>query len=447
MALRLLLFNFSKRQNSTAAPADNTGVAVDVTLKNETSLNSPVFLLSGARPNYTYAKFEGAYYFIDDIRSVRNNLYEIACTLDVLATHKAQIANTSAFIEFCAQGSTELTDNRIVPKGLTPSAVQGSAQIPLNPNGTYLLSAIGENSGVRQFCLGKAGMNTILDSIQNWYNSAIVAGNEWEIIGKNFISSGSAMECVRECRWVPFDVAALDSGGGTSELTLGQFHTGLNFHWLGSMIYSNVYTVNIPFSRAGWLRLQPYTDVSVFLPFVGVVSLNHPIFSTNNVLQVEFSVNLSSGDIAYELICGGVRLGSYGASTAVSIPVGSSNISPSSIFNSIAGAALSLSYGNVIGAAGAIMSAFEATQTSVGGISGGAGAGLEDYIVVAVTERGTSGVVGNMAAVQGLPYFNTARLGNLSGYIKTRDASVQGSIRGSVRERINDLLNGGFFME
>lgn len=447
MALNLVLYAFSKKQNSTAVPPSTAGTVVPVTLKQETSLNNPVFLLSGTKPDATYAQFDGSYYFIDDITCIRANLWEIACTLDVLATYKVQINATTAFVEYAAGGSTRLTDDRIIPEGISPTAANANAQVPISAIGTYLLSAVGENSGVRQFCLGKTGMNVILDSIVNWYDSAVVTGAEWETIAKNFISSGSAMDCVRECRWIPFDVATLDRAGGTSELILGQFHTGLNFHWLGEVIYANTYTLTIPFSRTGWLRLQPYTDVSVFLPFVGVVSLNHPIFSSNNTLVVEFSVNLSSGDIAYELKCGGVTLGSYGASTAISIPVGISNISPSQVFNSVAGAAASLAYGNVVGAAGAVMSAFQATQTTVGGISGGAGAGLEDYITVSVVERATSGAVGNMAAVQGLPLFATRMLSSLSGYVKTRGVSVEGNMRGVLRDQINNMIDSGIFLE
>ena len=452
MALTLTLYNFSKRQNSTLVPS-GSGTGVSVTLKQETSLNNPVFILSGSKPSANYAQFEGAYYFIDDITSVRANLWEIACTLDVLATFKGQINATTAFVEYSAQGNADLTDDRIVPEGITPTAATAAAQLPITPQGTYIISCIGEGAaGVQQWCSTRGLLTSLLTSIQNWYDSAIPASASLDAsfvpFAKNFLSSGDAASCIRECRWVPFDIAALDTGqGGTAEITLGQFHTGLNAHWLGGMIYSRDFNITLPFSRSGWLRLPPYTDVSVFLPFVGVVNISHPIFSTNNVLNVEFSLNMASGDIAYVLGCGGVKLGSYGASTAVSIPIGSSNISPMTVVNSIASAAISASYGNIFGAAGSILSAFQATQTSVGGIQGGAGAGVEDYIIAAVQERDISGAVGNMAAVQGLPLFATRTLSALSGYVKTRGASVSGNMRGVLRDRINNMLDSGIFLE
>lgn len=451
MPLTLTLYNHSKRQNSTLVPTA-PGASVSVTLKRETSLNNPIFVLSGSKPDANYCAFDGSYYFIDDIVSIRADLWEIICTLDALATHKAQIQAVSAFVEYAAQGSARLTDDRIIPEGITPTAATAAAQLPITSAGTYLLSAVGEGtSGVRQWCLGRTGLATILGAIQGWYDSAIpsaVSLDEAFIpFAKNLISSGDAMSCIRECRWLPFNIAALDSGGGTTELTLGQFHTGLNFHWLGNMIYSADYNISIPFSRTGWLRLPPYTDVSIFLPFVGVVNISHPIFTSNSLLNIEFSINLTSGDIVYVLGCGGVKIGSYGASTAVSIPVGSSNITPMAVLNSIAGAAISASYGNVFGAAGSILSAFQATNTSIGGIQGGAGAGVEDYCIVAVQERAVSGAVGNMAAVQGVPLFATRNLSSLSGYVKTRGASVSGNMRGVVRAEINSLLDSGIFLE
>lgn len=443
--------NFAKRKNSTARPA-SLAAAVSVALKENTSIDNPTFRLTAASFDYNYAQWGNRYYFITDIISERNNGWSVVCELDEAATYREEILATSAFVEYCAQGSANLTDDRIIPEGVTPTAATAAAQLPIVPAGTFLLSAVGEGtSGVRQWCMARGGLSLILESIEQWYDSAIPAAATLEEAfvpyAKNFISSGDAMSCVRECRWVPFDVAALDTGGGTAELTLGQFHTGKNFHWLGDMIYSSDYNITIPFTREGWLRLPPYTDVSVFLPFVGVVNISHPIFSSNNILNVEFSLNMTSGDIVYILGCGGVKIGSYGASTAVSIPFGSSNISPMSVLNSIAGAAISASYGNIFGAAGSILSAFQATQTSVGGIQGGAGAGVEDYIIVSVQERPTNAAVGNMAQVQGLPLFATRALSTLSGYVKTRGASVAGVLHGDQYDRVNQMMDGGIFIE
>ena len=90
MALTLTLYAFTKRKNSTAIPTD-AGVVVDVVLKKETSFNNPVFVLHGGMPTATYAQFQGAYYFIDDLISVRDDIWELVCSIDPLGTLRAGI--------------------------------------------------------------------------------------------------------------------------------------------------------------------------------------------------------------------------------------------------------------------------------------------------------------------------------------------------------------------
>lgn len=53
------------------------------TLKNETSIMNPTILMEGnvssiAGCNYMYIPEFGRYYFITDVRSIRNKLYEIS---------------------------------------------------------------------------------------------------------------------------------------------------------------------------------------------------------------------------------------------------------------------------------------------------------------------------------------------------------------------------------
>lgn len=75
----------------------------DVVLKRDTSVLRPVLLINSAQDIYTYnymyiAEFS-RYYFIDDIRSVNNNMWEISAHVDVLETYKTQIKANTAVIK------------------------------------------------------------------------------------------------------------------------------------------------------------------------------------------------------------------------------------------------------------------------------------------------------------------------------------------------------------
>ena len=70
-------------------------------LKTDTSILQPVILFSGSLPadaNYMTIDTFGRKYFITDIRSVGNNLYEVAARVDVLSTYAGAIRNCSGIV-------------------------------------------------------------------------------------------------------------------------------------------------------------------------------------------------------------------------------------------------------------------------------------------------------------------------------------------------------------
>lgn len=81
----------------------NSHTISDVVLKRDTSILRPVLLINSAQDiytyNYMYISEFGRYYFIDDIRSVNNNMWEISAHVDVLETYKTEILANSAVIK------------------------------------------------------------------------------------------------------------------------------------------------------------------------------------------------------------------------------------------------------------------------------------------------------------------------------------------------------------
>lgn len=79
-----------------------TGGSYSCVLKDGTSILKPVLELRTSDPVYTYNYMQitdfSRYYFIDDIISLHNNLWEIHARVDVLETYKAQILANSAVV-------------------------------------------------------------------------------------------------------------------------------------------------------------------------------------------------------------------------------------------------------------------------------------------------------------------------------------------------------------
>lgn len=442
----ITLYKYNKRNNSTARPAI-AGALVEVVLKRETSLNNPVFILQGELPDYNYLKFRDDFYFIDDIVSIRDNIYELRCTLDVLATLKSDILNTSAFVEYATGGSSDIQDDRIVPSSNNSITSASGAYLGFVESGCYLLSAVGE-SGVNTFILEQSGLMNLLSQISDWADNLLVGGLSVEetlaTIGKQVMSAGSAMECIRDCRWIPVNTLDIPYSV-TGRISLGMYTANVMGGRVTSVISKKSVDISIPFTRNGFLRLQPYTEVVLYLPFVGNILIQTPRLATSNNLHIDFSRNNISGEVAYKVSVGGEVVGTYGAQTAICVPVGVSNITPQSLLTSGAAAAVGVTY-NPIGAVASAAS-LQPTTSAIGGIQGGAGAGLTLTAEVYVVERGISGAVGNMDAIQGKPVFATRDLSNISGYVKTRGASVGGNHRDTVKDEANRLLDSGVFLE
>lgn len=79
-------------------------VTLTGTLRAETSIIDPVFqieadLTSYVTANYCTVETFGRSYFITNIRSIRSNLFEISCHVDVLSSFASQIRANKAIVK------------------------------------------------------------------------------------------------------------------------------------------------------------------------------------------------------------------------------------------------------------------------------------------------------------------------------------------------------------
>ena len=107
--MKVTLYTIYKKTNSTLQPtADNPKFELEVNLKEDTSMYYPTFLINIVFTSndfpYNYLKWQERYYFIDDIvKPTINNVWELVCSIDLLATFKADIlTNTTAFVKYSA---------------------------------------------------------------------------------------------------------------------------------------------------------------------------------------------------------------------------------------------------------------------------------------------------------------------------------------------------------
>ena len=167
MSITVSFTTGSKRENSTKQLTMET--THNCVLKNGCSMLKPTLLLeieTQTFPNYTAFKIEDRYYNITDIRSVRNNLFEIYGKIDVLATYKAEIKETEAYVLYTSASNSELVDNRL-PMITTKTVDTSTTACPFVPDGgTYILSLTGANGTTGVYKVSSNQLSDLIDDLQ-----------------------------------------------------------------------------------------------------------------------------------------------------------------------------------------------------------------------------------------------------------------------------------------
>jgi len=478
MAFTVTLYQFQKRKNSTLQPTALQGVELNCELKQPTSYKNPVFtfFVEDAFP-WNYLKWDNWYYFITDVVSVRNNIFEVHCKLDVLATYKTEIGATTAFVLYDTTANTEVTDARLSMKTTTTYSVSRaildyslSACLVLgivgdDSSGMYAMSSYSANQLVNAASLddfwqeiktelptptaqdGGFSFSGIDDAVNDMFAFAIRAFQQ-------LVATGRARDCIKSAVWLP--VSESDFDGTNDTIWLGQLETNVSAKKVMLPALKTV-TVSIPWQASDWRRKAPYHNVYLSLPAVGVVPLatNDLIDCTSLIVNCFLS---TSGAVKYIVNRGGDEkpLGMFYGQVGGSYMIGSSNITPLTAASSLAGgisaAAAGAALGGLAGAAAAgaagiagLVSANTPMPASVGAGSGFTSGGWTVECMTAYHDTNVD--PSSVAAAIGTPTMAVKTIGTLSGFVQTKEASVNASCYEDVRTEINSLMDGGFFYE
>lgn len=227
-------------------------------------------------------------------------------------------------------------------------------------------------------------------------------------------------------------VTPVDSGNGT--IVVGRLDSGVPTALVTQQyVYLDCGTVDLGEQFANVFDYAPYTGVSLYLPFIGIVGL-----STSDVMRG--SVNVTYGVDVFTGAClatvtvtrdgNTVGLYQYSGVASVSYPLtGAQNSGLLSGLLGIAAGIGSVATGNVVGGAATIAtSAVGAATTHMGrsgGFSGNAGAmGLKvPYLIV---ERPQTMVASTFPDQEGYPTNYSATLGEYTGFVRCRALHTDG---------------------
>ena len=460
-------YKYSKRENSTARPADNAGLLYKIALKENTNVDAPDIILYVGRAtvpefNYVFIPDLERYYFIDSWTYIDHANWVASCTIDVLATYKYDIGAQTLYVVRSASRSDGNIPDMLYPATndvTTQSLIYDS---PFNDNGNISI-----NDGC--FVIG-------VDSFDAYYGSIdyyILTGNDvsdlcyW--LMNDFVNTASGfnttdatialqrslvnpMQFIKSCMWFPVGYNEFKSLGVQSNLYVFAYDTGIQSYKLNNTAVYKPNTINLGKmnhpqydSHGRYVNGAPFTQVSLKLPPFGVLDLDATIINNAGALSLQMFVDMITGKLVAEVKAGVTTLNRV--STQLGVPIQLSQVTRNYLgtVTSAANAVRSAFTMDFLGAVNGIGNAIQNAAPRVNSIgsNGGFADLYGDFELMYTFYRQTE--VNNF--YHGKPLMKTVQLGTLSGYMEVESADVVIECSNEERARIVNYLEQGFYYE
>ena len=242
-------------------------------------------------------------------------------------------------------------------------------------------------------------------------------------------------------------VYATPNISGSGNIKVGYLDSGVPSNIVGNQYtYIDCGSVSLREYYGNILDYSPYTTIQLYLPFIGIVSLDVADV-TRSTISVKYGVDILTGACLASVYVqrdnsGGV-LYQYSGNCACQYPLSSGSYM--GMVTGAIGAAGSLAKGNIFGTAISIAGMHTNIEHS-GGFSGNSGAmGIKKpYLIIS---RPQSVMNDGFPSIQGYPSNYYTRLGNCSGFAQVSECHVE-NIPATDKEldKIKELLKEGVIL-
>lgn len=223
-------------------------------------------------------------------------------------------------------------------------------------------------------------------------------------------------------------------------------------------------SITIPREYSDFRDYEPYTRLSLFLPFVGEVNISTNDCILPNSIKVIYNIDFLSGAACAEVLVDGDVRYAYQAAMCAAIPVTSSDASR--LLASLIGAAVGTIGGGVMGGiVGGTTGSRMITRSIIGGVSDAAMSPINGIQIQRTSSiSANTGLLGEMKpyvlvtrpisyipdsyeSLIGRPYQTTASLGSQTGFVKVREVHLDGiTATEAEKKEIERLLKEGVIL-
>lgn len=500
---------FYKKENSTKRPDNNTNkVTITGHLKEPCSILHPVISLqspiNSSQPNdfysYAYVPLFSRYYWVDEW-VWNNGLWEVHLDVDVLATYKTIIGETTEYIL-----RTDSTSNGEFNGAISDTTYPALCDVQIdqtnfrNPfvtqtnQGTYVVGIIGSDDNnavgaVTYYALTPSqfgDLKATLFGVDGLYVMGLIdsptAPYNWTAtdIGEQiFKTMYNPFQYIVSCSWFP--VATSDiPGTAVSTLKIGWWIYTVSGKRMSQTVGNFADEVlQLPshpqYTRGRYLNHAPYTQRTLYGKF-GSVPIDTSYFDLDNPIVTDpyqylvntYSVDYVTGQCLFQVFASRYSTGTgrkliHKTEFLIGVPIQLAQIGTDFLGavstaikegGSIAGSAITGYLGG--GTAGAI----------AGGVAG-LGTGIYNILNSVMPQLETSGVNGSFIANElstsliskyyivveedithrGRPLCINKRINTLSGFILCAEGDIDLNAYDSERREVKRFLTEGFFWE
>lgn len=432
-------FNFSKKNNSTAIPTE-AGVEKVIHLKNNVSLATPIITLNAEFAEiseYNYCSTLNAFYFISDKVNISNDVWQLNLDIDLLGTYKNDILSSEFFVEYAESGySTLINDTRFVPLENCEKSISEISLANMDlQNGNFILT-VANNVNIASMGGFTTAYAISPTQLAKFAEDFINKGNIKDVFSDKF---NNPYEAIISCYWIPFSLAIYPAS--TQAVKLGELEFDAVAQYVTNPTFTYTSELPIKWKYADFRRR--WEKISLFLPCVGLVDLPIEKLLSNSSIYIKVTYDLFDGKINYiisrEYSLGdsdgiiATYSGDSGAEIAIAQTRGKTD-KQSLIFSAL---------NETVGIFGTSKGAVE--YSTRGSIAGRSSFYAFKKIQLIVTSPSTQ--TNGIENVIGRAVMQKRNMSEMSGYVKTNNASINANCSNLYRDRLNTLLDGGIFIE
>lgn len=469
MAFTVKLYTFSKRDNSTKRPASDAGTTFSCVIKTGSGMMNPSLAFDfgvttdPSQYNYAYIPAFERYYFIEEWY-FEQALWTASLKVDVLATYKTEIGNSSLYIMRAAGAHNGNIIDTLYPAKSGCSFDSTTVSNPWWDDISYIVGVVSRAGNMGSMAYYGMATSQIVTMCENLLDASTLITEE---NGFNLDDASEAlqlslvdpMQYIKSCMALPVSMSDISNIGSAARVYAFNWDSGANGYKILQAPYINKsFSFSIKkhpdtSSRGNYVNSAPYTNISLTIPPFGVIDIDTSVTCNAPSLTAQVRIDPITGKGILTVSCNGIVLNRV--ESQIGVP-----ISLSSVTRDYIGAASGLAGAVGGGVAGAALG-------GVGGAIIGAASGIGNAIGSLMPRASTVGTTGGFASCMGTfrldhqffrpiaddnthngrPLCEVRQINTLSGYMIIQDGDVAINGTSTEDQAVRSYLEGGFYYE